>query len=416
LRRITAQTTVINRFLRCHRDTASQPISNLTLASTVLKTSAKGPEFAEVTSANEYYVVMAVSGGPAQWPSKLSDGRSCHRYRGCQFALSSAHSRKLIDSPIDSSGRAIQVLLGTSIYTWATFIAVIVAAITIDLGVFHRKTGRITFRKALAESAAWVSLALLFNLWIYVSLGHQAGLEFFASYLVEKSLSIDNIFLFVLIFQALRTPAESQHGVLYSGVIGALLMRGLFVFAGITLLRHFHFVIFIFGAVLLVTGVRMLATKTRTVKPERNWLVRLTRRLLRVTNDYRGGSLFIKQGGRWNATPLLVALVAIEAADIIFAIDSVPAVLAITRDSFIAYSSNVFAILGLRAMYFALADILPRYRFVNPALAAILIFVGTKMILADRIPISVGASLCVIAAILLLAVSASLLWPKTSRT
>jgi len=298
---------------------------------------------------------------------------------------------------------------------WMIFLAAIVVAIAVDLSVFDRKAQRITFRKAFIESAAWIALALAFNLWIYVSLSHQAGVEFLTSYVVEKSLSIDNIFLFALIFQALSVPAKSQHGVLYSGVIGALVMRALFVFLGIALLRRFHFVIFIFGAILLITGIRMVLTKTRTVKPERNWLVRLTRRVLRVTDKYHGGSFWVKQGGKWSATPLFVALIAVEATDIVFAIDSVPAVLAITRDSFIAYSSNAFAILGLRAMYFGLADILPRFRFLHPALAAILIFVGAKMVIAERIPISAGISLCVIAAILFLAVCASLLWPRTKK-
>jgi tellurite resistance protein TerC len=306
-------------------------------------------------------------------------------------------------------------VLITPIYMWAIFIAAIVAALAIDLGVFHRRAQRITLKKAVIESAAWMALALSFNLWIYFSLGRQAGVEFLTSYVVEKSLSIDNVFLFVLIFQTLGVPAKSQHGVLFSGVIGALVMRAIFVFLGIALLRHFHFVIFIFGAILLVTGIRMLLAKTRKLKLERNWLVRLLRRVVRVTDKYQGGSFWIEEDGKWSATPLFVALIAVEATDIVFAIDSVPAVLAITRDSFIAYSSNVFAILGLRAMYFGLADALPRFRFLHPALAAILIFVGGKMMIADKMPVSAAVSLCVIAGILSLAACASLLWPHKKK-
>ena len=322
----------------------------------------------------------------------------------------SARSNNLIDSR--RFFREIAALVGNPTYVWMIFGAAIVAAIAVDLTVFHRKAQRITFRTALVESAAWVGLALLFNVWVYISLGHQAGLEFLTSYVVEKSLSVDNIFLFLLIFRTLGVPAESQHKVLYNGVIGALAMRGAFVFAGIALLRHFHPVLVVFGGILLVTGIRMLLGGARELSPERNWLVRLTRRVLPVTDGYRGESFWVRDGGKWNATPLFVALIAVEAMDIVFAVDSVPAVLAITRDSFIAYSSNVFAILGLRTMYFGLADILPRFRFLHPALAAILIFVGAKMLIADTIPISTEVSLGVLAAILLIAVCASMLWPR----
>jgi tellurite resistance protein TerC len=304
---------------------------------------------------------------------------------------------------------------GTPIYMWGIFGAVVAAAIGLDLGVFHRDAHRISFRKALVETAAWIGLALAFNLWIWVSLGHRAGLEFLTSYVVEKSLSIDNIFVFVLIFRSLRVPAESQHKVLYSGVIGALAMRALFVFAGIALLRHVHPVLFLFGAILLATGIRMLLPGARGIQPERNWLVRITRRLVPVTNGYRGQSFWSRENGRWNATPLFVALIAVEAMDIIFAVDSVPAVLAITRDTFLAYSSNVFAILGLRAMYFGLADILPRFRFLHAGLAAVLIFVGGKMLLADWFAVSTGLSLTVLAGIFLATMGASLWWPNAPR-
>lgn len=285
-------------------------------------------------------------------------------------------------------------------------------AIAVDLGVFHRTARRITLRQALLETGAWVGLALGFNLWVYLSRGHQAGLEFLTGYLVEKSLSIDNIFVFLLIFQVLRVPAESQHKVLYYGVAGALVMRGGFIIAGVELLRHFHAILYVFGAILLLTGVRMLLPGERMMEKELNWPLRLARRVLPVTEKFHGEKFWVRTGKKWNATPLFLALVAAEVMDIVFAIDSVPAVLAITRDSFIAYSSNVFAVLGLRAMYFGLADLLPRFRFLHSGLAAILLFVGAKMMLEEQIRIPTGMSLGIIVGIVAAIVIASLLWPR----
>lgn len=299
---------------------------------------------------------------------------------------------------------------------WVIFGLAVATAIAIDLGVFHRRSRQISLRAALLETAAWIALSLVFNLWVYVVRGHEAGLQFLAGYLVEKSLSIDNIFIFAVIFRALGVPPESQHRVLYSGVIGALVMRAAFIVAGVQLLRHFRPVLFLLGAILLVTGVRMLYPGMREVQPEQNWLVKLVRRVVPVTQDFYGEKFVVKRGSQWNATPLFLALIAVEAMDIIFAVDSVPAVLAITRDSFIAYSSNVFAILGLRAMYFGLADILRRLRFLHTGLAAILIFVGTKMLIAEKWTISTAVSLVVIAAIMALTAILSFLWPTRSGT
>jgi tellurite resistance protein TerC len=298
---------------------------------------------------------------------------------------------------------------------WLGFGVAVAAAIALDLGILHRKTHRISLMEALAESAGWIGLALAFNIWVYISMGHQAGVEFLTSYVVEKSLSIDNIFVFLLIFQGLAVPSQSQHKVLYYGVVGALVMRAIFVFAGVALLNRFHLVLFVFGAILLLTAVRMLLPGGHKIQPERNWLVRIARRIVPVTPEYQGEHLFVRRGGMWNATPLLLALIAVEATDIIFAVDSVPAVLAITRDTFIAYSSNVFAILGLRALYFALADLLPRFRFLRPGLAAILMFTGAKMLASDRIRISTDVSLGVIVGIMALMIGASVLWPRRKR-
>ncbi|MFZ0520539.1 MAG: TerC family protein [Candidatus Acidiferrales bacterium] len=305
-------------------------------------------------------------------------------------------------------------MLGTPLHIWAVFAVAMSAALVIDLGVFHRKAHTISTKEALLESAAWISISLIFNLWVRFALGPQAGLEFLTGYLVEKSLSVDNIFVFLVIFQAFRVPAKSQHRVLFLGVIGALVMRAAFVLAGVELLETFHAVLYVFGALLLLTGLRMFLPVKRTVHPERNWLVRAARRIMPVVDEYDGERFLVKREGKWNATPLFLALVAVEAMDIIFAVDSVPAVLAITRNTFIVYSSNVFAILGLRALYFALAGILPRFRFLHQGLATILVFVGAKMSLSEWLPIPSLISLAVIAGILTITVAASLLFPKTA--
>jgi tellurite resistance protein TerC len=234
--------------------------------------------------------------------------------------------------------------------------------------------------------------------------------------LVEKSLSVDNIFVFVLIFRAFQVPERSQHKVLFYGVIGALVMRALFVLAGVELLQNFHFILYIFGGILVVTAIQMLRPGQRAIEPERNWLVRVTRQFIPVLTDYSGEDFWVKRERKWNATPLFTALVAVEAMDIVFAVDSVPAVLAITRDTFIVYSSNAFAILGLRALYFALADILPRFRFLHQGLAAILLFVGFKMIASDWIDLPDLMALGVIAGILAITIVASLaVSPKVSE-
>jgi tellurite resistance protein TerC len=303
-------------------------------------------------------------------------------------------------------------MMGTPIHIWVIFGIAIVVALVLDLGVFHRKAHTVQLKEALIESAAWISIALLFNLWLYFSRGPLAGVEFFTAYLVEKSLSVDNIFVFLLIFQAFKIPPKSQHRVLYFGIAGALVLRAVFVLAGITLLQAFHPIMYFFGAILLFTGLKMLFPRKRALRPENNWMVRIARRMIPVVHDYEGQQFLVRKSGRWKATPLFLALVAVEAMDIIFAVDSVPAVLAITRDTFIVYSSNVFAILGLRALYFALADILPRFRFLHQGLAAIIIFVGTKMILSEHFPISAVTSLIVIAVVLGVTIAASLVFRR----
>jgi tellurite resistance protein TerC len=238
------------------------------------------------------------------------------------------------------------------------------------------------------------------------------ALQFFTGYVVEQSMSIDNIFIFILIFNALHIPARSQHKVLYYGVVGAFVLRIAFIFAGVALLQKFHAILYLFGAILLVTGIRMLLPSKKEIRPERNWLVRFTRMILPVTTDPVGESFWVRQAGRTCATPLFVALIAVEAMDIIFAFDSVPAVLAITRDPFIAFSSNAFAVLGLRALYFAMAGILPRLRYLHQGLAAIVIFVAGKMFVSEHLPISTFVSLAVIGTIIVVTVVASMIRPQ----
>jgi TerC family integral membrane protein len=302
-------------------------------------------------------------------------------------------------------------MLGTPLHFWVIFFATVAVALAVDLGVFHRKSHTVHLKEALLESLGWITVSLIFNAWVYYSQGHQAGLEFLTGYLVEKSLSLDNIFVFLIIFQSFQIPAKSQHRVLFYGVIGALVMRALFVIAGVELLQYFHSVIYVFGAILLFTALRMVLPSGRTTKPNQNWLVRLTRRFMPYSDDPTASGFFLKREGRWNATPLFMALVAVEAMDIVFAVDSVPAVLAITRNTFIVYSSNAFAILGLRALYFALAGLLPRFRFLHQGLAAILFFVGGKMVLSEWVTVSAPWSLATIAVILAATIAASLLFP-----
>lgn len=299
-----------------------------------------------------------------------------------------------------------------SVDTWIVFGGVAAAALLADQWIFHRQKGPVPIPRALIESACWIGLSLAFGAWVYWWLGPQAGLDFLTSYLIEKSLSLDNIFVFLVIFRAFRVPVEFQSKALYGGILGALLLRAGFVVAGIKLLAIFHALAYILGALLLFVGIRMLVSGERVGNPERNWIVRTVRRVLPVTDRYDGGNFFVRESGRWNATPLFLALIAIEAMDIVFAADSVPAVLAITRNTFVAYSSNVFAVLGLRALYFAVAGIFPRFRFLHQGLAAILIFVGLKMAAGEYLPVSTLASLAVISGILAVAITASVLAPR----
>jgi tellurite resistance protein TerC len=295
-------------------------------------------------------------------------------------------------------------MTNTSILTWLLFGAVILALLFVDLFVVHRKPHVVKLREALLVSGGWIAISLLFNVWIYFSRGRTAGLDFLTAYFVEKSLSIDNIFLFIVIFRAFQIKAAAQHRVLYYGVLGALVLRAAFVLGGVALLDRFHFLEYVFGGFLILVAARMIFETVDIEDAKPNWQVRMARKWLRVAPEDAGTKMIVHRSGKWFATPLLLALIAVELS---FAVDSVPAVLAITRDPFIAYSSNAFAILGLRSLYFALAHILPRFRYIHQGLAVVLAFVGTKMLLSDKFTIPNGISLAVICGILAIAALAS---------
>lgn len=285
--------------------------------------------------------------------------------------------------------------------------------LALDLGVFNRKAHVVKIKEALIWSGVWISMALLFNVGIYYWLGPRPALEFLTAYLLEKSLSVDNIFVFLLIFTYFKVPALCQHKVLFWGILGALIMRAIFIAVGVTLIQQFHWIIYVFGAFLVFTGIKMAFQQDKEIHPEKNPVIKLFRRFLPVTQEYDEQSrFFVKKAGILHATPLFIALLVVETTDVIFAVDSIPAVLAITHDPFIVYTSNVFAILGLRALFFALAGIMEMFHYLHYGLAAILVFVGSKMVLTDLYKIPIGIALGVVAGILLLSVVASLMAPK----
>ncbi|MDZ7363762.1 MAG: TerC family protein [candidate division KSB1 bacterium] len=295
---------------------------------------------------------------------------------------------------------------------WIGFNVFVLAMLALDLGVFHRKAHEVKIKEALIWSAVWIALALAFNVGVYFWRGSETALEFLTGYLLEKALSVDNIFVFIMIFAYFRVPALYQHKVLFWGILGALVMRAIFIAAGVTLLQHFHWVIYIFGAFLILTGIKLAMQQDKEVHPEKNPVLRLFRRLMPVMKHYKGDKFLIKRRGRRYATPLLLVLVMVETTDLVFALDSIPAILAITMDPFIVYTSNVFAILGLRALYFALAGIMQMFHYLSYGLAAILVFVGVKMMMMDFYKLPIAISLGVVAGILTISVIASLLRPR----
>lgn len=294
---------------------------------------------------------------------------------------------------------------------WSAFLAGILLLIALDLKVFHHTDHTEAFPAAVGWSIFWIALSLTFNSWLWHEFGRRVGLEFLASYVIEWSLSVDNVFVFLIIFRFFAVPGKYQHRVLYWGVLGAIVLRAIFILLGVTLISRFHFFIYIFGALLMVTGFRLLSHKEATVHPERNPIVRFVRRWLPVTKRYHGHHLFVRLRGYRVATPLLLVLLVIETTDLVFAVDSIPAVLAITHDPFVAFSSNILAVLGLRALYFVLAGMMYRFRYLGYGLGMVLIFVGVKMTISDLYPIPTGVSLSVVAILIVGSILVSWLLP-----
>jgi len=290
--------------------------------------------------------------------------------------------------------------MDTPILFWILFNAFVLLMLALDLGVFHRKSHEVSVKEALTWTFVWIFLAMVFNTIIFYWRGQQQALEFFTGYLVEKALSIDNIFVFIMIFGYFRIPSKYQHKVLFWGILGALIMRVVFIFAGVALIEKFHFTIYIFGALLIYTGYKMFYHNNATIEPDKNPVIKAFKKFMPVTPQLQEDNFFIKINGKRFATPLFLVLILIETTDLIFAVDSIPAILAITQDQFIVYTSNVFAILGLRSLYFALAGVVHRFWLLSYGLAVVLVFVGMKMLLIDVYKIPIEWSLVFIATII----------------
>lgn len=295
---------------------------------------------------------------------------------------------------------------------WLIFIVAVPAALVIDLGYAGRRGARMGMRKALMWSAIWISLALSFNVLVYVWRGPDTAFEFLTGYLIEESLSVDNLFVFLMIFSYFGVDFARQRKVLFWGILGVIVTRGIFIFAGVTLIAKLHWLIYVLGAFLVFTGVKMALSKEREIHPEKNPVLKLFRRLMPVTDSFEGDRFFVRRDMRFWATPLFIVLLVIETTDIVFAVDSIPAVLAITQDPFVVYTSNIFAVLGLRALFFALAGFMQLFHFLNYGLSIVLAFVGVKMLISDFYKVPTPMALGFVAAVLILSVIASLIWPK----
>lgn len=300
-----------------------------------------------------------------------------------------------------------------STWLWIGFNLFVLAMLALDLGVFHRKAHVVSIRESVVWTVVWIALAMVFNLGVAHYMGNTKALEFFTGYVIEKSLSVDNIFVIALLFSYFAVPAEHQHRVLFWGILGALIMRAAMIMLGAKLISEFAWIIYIFGAFLILTGIKMIVKREEEIHPEKNPVVKLFRRFVPVTNGFRGGKFFVRENGVRMATPLFVVLLMVEFTDLIFAVDSIPAIFAVSTDPFIVYTSNVFAILGLRSLYFALAGILDKFHYLKIGLGVVLAFVGVKMLLSHTPwKIDTAVSLGVIVGVLVTSVLASLAWPK----
>ena len=304
-----------------------------------------------------------------------------------------------------------------SIWLWVGFNVLVLLMLALDLGVFHRKSHTVTFRESMTWTGVWVALALVFNAGIWHFFGNQKALEFLTGYLIEKSLSVDNVFVFALLFSYFAVPPKYQHKVLFWGILGALVMRAAMIGVGAALITRFTWIIYIFGAFLILTGIKMVFKKEEEIHPERNPVVRLFKRFMPVTSDYRADNFFVRENGVLMATPLFVTLLLVEVSDLIFAVDSIPAIFAVTTDPFIVYTSNVFAILGLRSLYFVLAGVMNKFHYLKIGLGIVLTFIGVKMMLAHTAyKIDTLVSLGVVVAVLAVSVVASLLRPRPATS
>jgi tellurite resistance protein TerC len=303
----------------------------------------------------------------------------------------------------------------SQIIWWVGFGVFVAVMLTLDLKVFNRRAHEIKIKEALLWTGFWVALALLFGLGIYLWRGHGLALEYLTCYIIEESLSVDNLFVFLLIFAYFAVPPMYQHKVLYWGIIGAIVMRLIFIVAGIELLNRFDWVFYIFGAFLVITAVRMAFRKDEEIAPGKNPVLRVFRRFVRVTENYEDGKFLVKKAGLYLATPLLIVVLVVETTDVVFALDSIPAVLGITLNPFIVYTSNIFAILGLRSLYFALAGVMRLFHYLRYGLIVVLIFVGAKMLVANIYKIPTEIALSVVVGVLLIAVIASIIWPRKEK-
>lgn len=298
-------------------------------------------------------------------------------------------------------------------YVWWTIFGVVtIGLLALDIGVFNRKAHEVSLKESLWWSLFWTVIALLFMIVVHYSNGSEGAMLYLTAYVVERALSMDNLFVFLLIFTYFQVPDKYQHRILFWGIIGALLMRFIFIFAGIALINKFHWILYVFGVILIYSGIKMLGDDDDEIEPEKNPVLRLFRKIMPVAENYRGGRFFIKKDLKWYATPMFVVLIVIETSDVIFAVDSIPAVLSISQDTFIVYTSNIMAILGLRALYFALAGIMKIFRFLNYGLAVILSFVGVKMLVSGFFHISTSVSLLVICGVLTFSIMVSIFFPE----
>jgi tellurite resistance protein TerC len=298
-------------------------------------------------------------------------------------------------------------------YVWWTIFGVVtIGLLALDIGVFNRKAHEVSLKESLWWSLFWTVIALLFMIVVHYSNGNEGAMLYLTAYVVERALSMDNLFVFLLIFTYFQVPDKYQHRILFWGIIGALLMRFIFIFAGIALINKFHWILYVFGVILIYSGIKMLGDDDDEIEPEKNPVLRLFRKIMPVAENYRGGRFFIKKDLKWYATPMFVVLIVIETSDVIFAVDSIPAVLSISQDTFIVYTSNIMAILGLRALYFALAGIMKIFRFLNYGLAVILSFVGVKMLVSGFFHISTSVSLLVICGVLTFSIMVSIFFPE----